>query len=152
MAKKKTKAPSVKKEAKKARSKASGTTEIDTIKKVGFIKSLGQRPSDKKYSRKALVLGSGAKVIAQTKHRRFYAGGPEMVTKVSVKKVDSDAYNTLARRAKAAGLKGKDAKAAIERSLGIVSTRMETERGRSARRAEAKARQNKSRRRNTPLT
>jgi hypothetical protein len=38
----KNKPMSTKEAAKKARSKASGKVEIDTIKKVGFIKNLGQ--------------------------------------------------------------------------------------------------------------
>ena len=74
--------------AKKARSKASGKVEIDTIKKVGFVKSLLQKPSDKKYSRKAKVLDKADKLISATKTKQFYAGGPEMVTKASVNMVD----------------------------------------------------------------
>jgi hypothetical protein len=151
MAKKKTEASSLKKQAKKARSKASGKIEIDTIKKVGFVKSLGQRPSDKKYSRKAKVLSKADKLISATKTRQFYAGGPEMVTKATVKKVDSDAYNLLAKRAKAKGLKGKDARVAISKSLNAMSRQMETERNRTATRAEAIARREKKKRRNTNL-
>ena len=138
--------------AKKARSKASGKVEIDTIKKVGFIKNIGQKPSDKKYSRKAKVLDKADKLISATKTKQFYAGGPEMVTKASVKMVDSDAYNLLAKRAKAAGLKGKDAKIAISKSLNAISRQMETDRGRSATRAEGIAKREQKKRRNTDLT
>ena len=74
-----------------------------------------------------------------------------MITKVSVKKVDSDAYNVLAKRAKAAGLKGKDAKAAIDKAIKSVSTRMANERGRTATRAEGIARRETKKRRNTRL-
>ena len=137
--------------AKKARSKASGKVEIDTIKKVGFIKNLGQKPSDKKYSRKAKILDKAEK-LKPTKAKQFYYGGDAMVTKASVKTVDSDAYNLLAKRAKAAGLKGKDAKVAISKSLNAISRQMETDRGRSATRAEGIAKREQKKRRNTDLT
>ena len=138
--------------AKKARSKASGKVEIDTIKKVGFVKSLLQKPSDKKYSRKAKVLNAVTGELKPTKYKKFYARGPVMVTKASVKTVDSDAYNLLAKRAKAAGLKGKDAKVAISKSLDVISRQMKTDRGRSATRAEGIAKREQKKRRNTDLT
>jgi NAD(P)H-flavin reductase len=138
--------------AKKARSKASGKVEIDTIKKVGFVKSLVQKPSDKKYSRKAKVLDAVTGELKPTKYKKFYARGPVMVTKASVKRVDSDAYNLLAKRAKAAGLKGQDAKIAISKSLNAISRQMETDRGRSATRAEGIAKREQKKRRNTDLT
>ena len=137
--------------AKKARSKASGKVEIDTIKKVGFIKNLGQKPSDKKYSRKANVIDRAAK-LKPTTYKQSYYGGDAMVTKASVKTVDSDAYNLLAKRAKAAGLKGRDAKIAISKSLNAISRQMETDRGRSATRAEGIAKREQKKRRNTDLT
>ena len=137
--------------AKKARSKASGKVEIDTIKKVGFIKNLGQKPSDKKYSRKAKILDKAEK-LKPTKAKQFYYGGDAIVTKASVKTVDSDAYNILAKRAKAAGLKGQDAKIAISKSLNAISRQMETDRGRSATRAEGIAKREQKKRRNTDLT
>jgi len=147
----KNKPMSIKEAAKKARSKASGKVEIDTIKKVGLVKALGQKPSDKKYSRKAKVLGKADKIISATKAKQFYYGGPTMITKASVKKVDSDAYNVLAKRAKAAGLKGKDAKIAIDKAIKSVSTRMANERGRTATRAEGIARRETKKRRSTQL-
>jgi hypothetical protein len=137
--------------AKKTRSKASGKVEIDTIKKVGFIKNLGQKPSDKKYSRKAKILGKAEK-LEPTKAKQFYYGGDAMVTKASVKTVDSDAYNLLAKRAKAAGLKGKSAEAAISKALKTVSTRMSNDRNRTANRAEAIARRETKKRKNTNLS
>jgi hypothetical protein len=137
--------------AKKTRSKASGKVEIDTIKKVGFIKNLGQRPSDKKYNRKAKILGKAEK-LKPTKAKQFYYGGDAMVTKASVKTVDSDAYNLLAKRAKAAGLKGKSAEAAISKALKTVSTRMSNDRNRTANRAEAIARREAKKRKNTNLS
>ena len=137
--------------AKKTRSKASGKVEIDTIKKVGFVKNLGQKPSDKKYSRKAKILDKAEK-LKPTKAKQFYYGGDAMVTKASVKTVDSDAYNLLAKRAKAAGLKGKSAEAAISKALKTVSTRMSNDRNRTANRAEAIARREAKKRKNTNLS
>jgi ElaB/YqjD/DUF883 family membrane-anchored ribosome-binding protein len=122
--------------AKEARAMASGKVEIDTIKKVGILKGLSQKPSDKKYSEKAKSLAA-AKKLTPTKSKDFYLGGPEMVTKASVKKVDSDAYDILEKRAKAAGLKGSDATAAINKALKAVSTRMTNDRQRTASRGEA---------------
>jgi hypothetical protein len=136
--------------AKEARAKASGKVEIDTIKKVGIVKGLGQRPSDKKYSEKAKSLGA-AKKLTPTKSKQFYLGGPEMVTKGAVKKVDSDAYDLLAKKAKAAGLKGADATAAINKALKAVSTRMTNDRQRTASRGEAIARRESNKRKNTNL-
>ena len=136
--------------AKEARAMASGKVEIDTIKKVGILKGLSQKPSDKKYSEKAKSLAA-AKKLTPTKSKDFYLGGPEMVTKASVKKVDSDAYDILAKRAKAAGLKGSDATAAINKALKAVSTRMTNDRQRTASRGEAIVRREERKRRNTNL-
>jgi ElaB/YqjD/DUF883 family membrane-anchored ribosome-binding protein len=74
-----------------------------------------------------------------------------MVTKASVKKVDADAYNLLAKRAKAAGLKGKDADAAIQKAIKAVSTRMTNDRERTASRGEFIARRESKKRKNTDL-
>jgi hypothetical protein len=136
--------------AKAARAKASGKVEIDTIKKQGTVERLRSRPSDKKYSRQANVLAKADK-LTPIKSKRFYMAGPEMVTKASVKKVDADAYNLLAKRAKAAGLKGKDADAAIQKAIKAVSTRMTNDRQRTASRGEAIARRESKKRKNTDL-
>jgi hypothetical protein len=136
--------------AKAARAKASGKVEINTIKKQGIVEGLRSRPSDKKYSRQTTVLAK-AKKLTPTKSKEFYYGGPTMVTKASVKKVDSDAYNLLAKKAKAAGLKGKDATAAIQKALKPVSSRMTNDRQRTASRGEAIVRRETKKRRNTNL-
>ena len=143
-------AKSTEQKAKEARAMASGKVEIDTIKKVGILKGLSQKPSDKKYSKKAKSLAA-AKKLTPTKSKDFYLGGPEMVTKASVKKVDSDAYDILEKRAKAAGLKGSDATAAINKALKAVSTRMTNDRQRTASRGEAIVRREERKRRNTNL-
>ena len=137
--------------AQAARKAASGKVEIKTIKKQGVVEQLGSRPSDKKYSRKANVLGAANK-LKPTESKRFYYAGPEMVTKASVKKVDSDAYNLLSKKAKAAGLKGKDAEAAISKAIKAVSTRMTNDRQRTASRGEAIARREAKKRSNTNLS
>jgi ElaB/YqjD/DUF883 family membrane-anchored ribosome-binding protein len=136
--------------AKSARAKASGKVEIDTIKKQGVAERLRSRPSDKKYSRQATVLAKADK-LTPTKAKKFYMAGPEMVTKASVKKVDADAYNLLAKKAKAAGLKGADATSAINKALKIVSTRMTNDRQRTASRGEAIVRRESKKRKNTDL-
>ena len=148
MAKKEEKSTAAK--AKAARAKASGKVEIDTIKKQGVVERLKSRPSDKKYSRKANVLAN-AKKLTPTKVEKFYMAGPNMVSKASAKKVDVDAYNLLAKRAKAAGLKGKDAEAAIQKAIKAVSTRMTNDRQRTASRGEAIVRREERKRRNTNL-
>ena len=148
MAKKEEKSTAEK--AKAARAKASGKITIDTIKKQGVVEGLGSRPSDKKYSRQATVLAKADK-LTPTKSKRFYMAGPEMVTKASVKKVDADAYNLLAKKAKAAGLKGEDATAAINKALKAVSTRMTNDRQRTASRGEFIVRRESKKRKNTDL-
>jgi hypothetical protein len=149
MAKKEEKSTAAK--AKAARAKASGKVEIDTIKKQGIVERLGSRPSDKKYSRKANVLAN-AKKLTPTKVEKFYMAGPNMVSKASAKKVDVDAYNLLAKRAKAAGLKGKDAEVAIQKAIKAVSTRMTNDRQRTASRGEFIARRERKKRQNTDLS
>ena len=75
-----------------------------------------------------------------------------MVTKATAKKVDLDAYNLLAKKAKAAGLKGKDAEVAIQKALKAVSTRMTNDRQRTASRGEFIARRERKKRQNTDLS
>ena len=148
MAKKEEKSTAAK--AKAARAKASGKVTIDTIKKQGIVEGLGSRPSDKKYSRQANVLAK-AKKLTPTKVEKFYMAGPDMVSKASAKKVDVDAYNLLAKRAKAAGLKGKDADAAIQKAIKGVSNRMKNDRQRTASRGEAIVRRESKKRKSTDL-
>jgi hypothetical protein len=137
--------------AKAARASASGKVSIDTIRDFGIIKAASKKPSDKQYTEKAKSLAA-AKKLTPTKAKQFYYGGPDMVTKASVKKVDSDAYNLLAKKAKAAGLKGTDATAAINKALKAVSTRMTNDRQRTASRGEAIVRRESKKRKNTDLS
>ena len=131
--------------AKAARAKASGTREIRVYKPQGIKEGLGIE--NLKVSRGAKVLSKANKVISTRGN-----AGPLGITNVAkVKKVDSDAYNLLSKKAKAAGLKGKDAEAAINKALKAVSTRMTNDRQRTASRGEAIARREASKRRNTNL-
>jgi hypothetical protein len=117
--------------AKAARNKASGTREVRLYKPQGLKEGLGIE--DIKVSRGAKVLAKANKVISS----RGNAGPLGIQNVVKVKKVDSDAYNVLSKRAKAAGLKGKEAEAAIQKAFKTVSTRMTNDRQRTASRGEA---------------
>lgn len=132
--------------AKEARAKASGTREIRLYKPQGIKEGLGVE--DIKVSRGAKSLAKAGKVISS----RGNAGALGVTNVVKVKKVDSDAYNLLSKKAKAAGLKGKDAEAAINKALKAVSTRMTNDRQRTASRGEAIARREERKRRNTNLS
>jgi ElaB/YqjD/DUF883 family membrane-anchored ribosome-binding protein len=123
------KAMSLKKEAKDARDKASGTTFVSFNRSGKVLSRAGKTSSSRVVSKP-----SGLKID------------------VKVKKVDSDAYNVLAKRAKLAGLKGKSAEAAISKALKTVSTRMSNDRNRTANRAEAIARREAKKRKNTNLS
>ena len=121
---------SLKKEAKAARDKASGNTFVN-FNPSGNVLSKAGKPVQGRYSNGRLSLDG---------------------MEVKVKKVDSDAYNVLAKRAKLAGLKGKSAEAAISKALKTVSTRMSNDRNRTANRAEAIARREAKKRKNTNLS
>jgi hypothetical protein len=66
--------------------------------------------------------------------------------------VDLDAYDILAKKAKAAGLKGKDAEVAISKAIKGVSSRMKNDRQRTASRGEFIARRERKKRQNTDLS
>ena len=131
--------------AKAARDKASGTREVRLYKPQGIKEGLGIE--DVKVSRGAKSLAKAGKVISA----RGNAGPLGVTNVVKVKKVDSDAYNILSKKAKAAGLKGADATAAINKALKAVSTRMTNDRQRTASRGEAIVRREERKRRNTNL-
>jgi hypothetical protein len=145
MAKKEEKSTAAK--AKAARVKASGTKKINVRKQRSIVQEL---TSDKQpVGRNARVLSKAGKVIKVTAKQGM--GGP-YDEKAKVKRVDLDAYDILAKRAKAAGLKGKSAEAAISKALKTVSTRMSNDRNRTANRAEAIARREAKKRKNTNLS
>jgi hypothetical protein len=131
--------------AKAARDKASGTREIRLYKPQNVKDSL--LTGDMKVSRSVKTLAKANKVISA----RNNAGPLGVTNVVKVKKVDSDAYNLLSKKAKAAGLKGADAEAAINKALKAVSTRMTNDRQRTASRGEAIVRRESKKRKNTNL-
>jgi hypothetical protein len=135
--------------AKKTRAMASGTKKIN-VNKAQNIASEAIFGRNQKVGRNARVLSKAGKVIKLTGKRG--AAGDVYDKKITAKKVDIDAYDLLAKRAKAAGLKGKSAEAAISKALKTVSTRMSNDRNRTANRAEAIARREAKKRKNTNLS
>ena len=134
--------------AKLAKDKASGKVEIKPIKKEGFFS--GKKPSDAKYSRKANVLAN-AKKLTVTEVGNLYMGGPNMATKASAKKVDSDAYNMLSNLAKGKALKGAEAEKAIQKAFKAVARTAGAERQRTATRGAAQVKRGSEKRSNTNL-
>ena len=141
--------------AKAARANASGTKTF----KVAGVRSTNP---DTKYAKKnqAKVAATyslkksnekGVKV-EETKGKSKLMSGMAKVYKVTAPKVDLDAYNLLAKKAKSAGLKGMEADAAIEKALKNVATRMRNDRQRTASRGEAIVRREKKKRMNTDLS
>ena len=131
--------------AKEARAMASGTKEIN-IYKPGTLRDYLEN-TDKKVNRNVSVLAKAKKVIST----RGNAGSMGVKDVAKVKRVDIDAYDLLAKQAKAAGLKGKAAEIAISNAIKKVSTRMTNDRQRTASRGEAIVRREERKRRNTNL-
>jgi len=133
--------------AKAARDMASGTKKIN----VRSYKNLADELSSDtpRTNRNAKVLAKAGKVIKVTAKQGV--SGP-YAEKATVKKVDLDAYDLLAKRAKSAGLKGKEAESAISKALKAVSTRMTNDRQRTASRGEAIVRREAKKRRSTDLS
>ena len=131
--------------AKEARAMASGNKEINIYKPGTFKDYL--ESNDKKVNRNVSVLAKAKKVIST----RGNAGSMGVKDVAKVKRVDIDAYDLLAKQAKAAGLKGKAAEIAISNAIKKVSTRMTNDRQRTASRGEAIVRREERKRRNTNL-
>ena len=134
--------------AKAARAMASGTQQINVRKRKSIAEEL---LSSKKMpvGRNAKVLAKAGKVIKITAKQGL--SGALYKEKATVKKVDINAYDLLAKQAKAAGLKGKAAEIAISNAIKKVSTRMTNDRQRTASRGEAIVRREERKRRNTNL-
>ena len=132
--------------AKLARSKASGTKEVEIRKKPSLLEDISgtRMPA----SRKAKVLKEAGKV------RKIVAdqgmSGPYN-ERIVVKKVDSDAYDVLSNLAKGKALKGAEAEKAIQKAYKTVASRMQNDRNRTASRAEFIARRESNKRSNTNL-
>ena len=132
--------------AKLARSKASGTKEVEIRKKPSLLEDISgtRMPA----SRKAKVLKEAGKV------RKIVAdqgmAGPYN-ERIVVKKVDSDAYDVLSNLAKGKALKGAEAEKAIQKAYKAVASRMQNDRNRTASRAEFIAKRESNKRSNTNL-
>jgi len=139
-------AKSTAEKAKAARASASGTKQIN----VRTYKNIGEElTSDTpRTNRNAKVLAKAGKVIKL--NAKQGVTGPYDI-KATVKKVNLDAYDLLAKQAKAAGLKGKEAETAISRAIKRVSTRMTNDRQRTASRGEAIVRREAKKRSGTNL-
>ena len=140
-------AKSTAQKTKAARAMASGTKKINVSKQ----RSVAEELSSKKMpaGRNAQVLNKAGKIIKITAKQGL--SGP-YAEKATVKKVDLDAYDLLAKRAKSAGLKGKEAESAISKALKAVSTRMTNDRQRTASRGEAIVRRESKKRKGTDLS
>ena len=132
--------------AKLARSKASGTKEVEIRKKPSLLEDISgtRMPA----SRKARVLKEAGKV------RKIVADQGMSDTyneRIVVKKVDSDAYDVLSNLAKGKALKGAEAEKAIQKAYKAVASRMQNDRNRTASRAEFIAKRESKKRSNTNL-
>jgi hypothetical protein len=141
--------------AKAARANASGTK---TFKVAGVRSSNPETKYEKKNQAKVAATYTVKKnnekgvKVEETKGKTRLMSGMAKVYKVTAPKVDLDAYNLLAKRAKAAGLKGMEADIAIEKAIKSVSTRMKNDRQRTASRGEAIVRRERKKRMNTDLS
>jgi hypothetical protein len=148
--------------AKEARAMASGTKSIKftNVQTYGNISKKDQK--NMQAQNKILSIANkidGKKTLGETvklaptgkrkKASSSFLSAKEY--KAIVKKVDSDAYDLLVKKAKAVGLKGMDADIAIDKALKNVSNRMKNDRQRTASRGEAIVRREERKRRNTNL-
>ena len=147
-------AKSTEQKAKEARAMASGTK---SFKVAGVRMSNPETKYEKANANKvaatyAVKKGNEKGVkVEETKGKTRLMSGMAKVYKVTAPKVDLDAYNVLAKKANAAGLKGSDADAAIEKAIRTVATRMRNDRQRTASRGEAIVRRESKKRKNTNL-
>jgi len=149
-------AKSTEQKAKEARSKASGKISF----KVAGVRQYGGTPTKYEKENSAKVSATYALKdnnrknvdVKETKDKTKLMEGFAKVYKVTAPKVDADAYDILAKKAKAAGLKGMDAEAAISKAMKAVSTRMRNDRQRTASRGEAIVRRESKKRKGTDLS
>jgi hypothetical protein len=149
------KGKSEKERAAKAVEKARGVVVrggVQGKKELGVLKNLNTRPSDRKNTRKYEVLKKAGAVKAEKLRYLSVANEKPSPVKYAVSRPDSDTYNLLAKRAKAKGLKGKEAKAAIEKAFKSTARTVKTERERSVTRAKGVVNRQSKKRKNTDLT
>ena len=148
-------AKSTEQKAKEARAMASGTKsfKVAGVRQYGGDFTKYEKENANKVAATYALKKSNKKdvKVEETKGKTRLMSGFAKVYKVTSPKVDIDAYNVLAKKAKAAGLKGSDADAAIEKAIRTVSTRMRNDRQRTASRGEAIVRRESKKRKNTNL-
>jgi ElaB/YqjD/DUF883 family membrane-anchored ribosome-binding protein len=151
----KNKPKSTQSQANKATRKAYGKKEIKVNDYLAFGNlSKKDRKNQDKMDKISSIRGSGTSKIEIKDTGKYTKGGdwPSKKLKVTISKVDSDAYKVLKKRATSAGLSGADAKIAIDKALKIVAPRMKSDRSRTATRAKAIAKRESKKRYNTDLT
>jgi len=155
MAKKKNTPKSTESQARKAAKKAYGKKELKVNDYLAFGNlSKKERKNQNKMDKISAIRSSGTSKPEIKDTGKYTKGGawPAKKLKVTVSKVDSDAYNILKKKAKAAGLSGVDADIAISKALKVVAPRMKSERSRTATRAKGIANREQKKRSNTDLT
>ena len=127
--------------AQKARDKASGTsvTKVTTTKSVKDQLFDSSRPTP---SNKAKVLAANTPYTLTNKNSKMPVTKVGGLTRMTTKRVPSDAYDTLAKLADSNGLKGKARDTAIASAFKVVAMRMQSDRNRTASRAEASEKRN----------
>ena len=144
------KGKSEKERAAKTVDKARGMVEKKGVKKYGLFS--GVKPSQKKNTREYEVLKKAGAVKSEKTRYLSVASKKESPIKYTTSKPDADTYNLLAKRAKAKGLKGAEAKAAIEKAFKSTARTVKTERERSVTRAKGIVNRQSKKRKNTDLT
>ena len=149
------KGKSEKERAAKAVEKARGIVVrggVQGKKELGILKNLTTKPTDRKNTRKYEVLKKAGAVKAEKMKYLSAASEKPSPVKYAVSRPDSDTYNLLAKRAKAKGLKGAEAKAAIEKAFKSTARTVKTERERTVTRAKGVVNRQSKKRKNTDLT
>jgi hypothetical protein len=128
--------------AQKARDKASGTsvTKVTTTKSIKDQLLYPNKPSTP--SSKAKVLAANTRYTLKNKNSRIPVTKVSGQTHMTTKRVPSDAYDTLAKLADAQNLTGQARDRAISSAFKVVSSRMQSDRNRTASRAEASEKRN----------
>jgi hypothetical protein len=133
----------------KAVNKARGMVEKKGVKDYGFFSNV--RPSDMKTTREYKVLKKAGAVKAEKKKYLSVSSEKPMPVKYKVSKADADTYNLLAKRAKDKGLKGAEARAAINKVMKGTARQVKVERERTVTRAKGIVNAQSKKRKNTNL-
>ena len=142
----------------KAKDKAYGKRSVKLYDQLAFGKlSKAEKKNMNKMNAISVIQSSGADKVSikdTGKYTKNKAGGgwPAKKLIATVSKVDADAYNLIVKRAKAKGLKGEEARAAIAKALKPTARTVKTERSRTATRAQGIANRQSKKRKSTDLT